>query len=819
MAIKRIDIIHHSHFDYGYTDHQAVCREIQNRYLDVALDAALATMHKRPEEKFRWTAEALFSVYEWWKEASGQRRKSFLKAIGSGQIEVTGFPFSVTTFLTETQWALMLNWVPEELWKKFRIQSVMHCDPNGIPLAGIIEAAKKGVRYLWMGPNDYLGRTPFKKPTAFNWKLPDGKTVFVWINNCYCDAHYLFNENWRQGPVPAYSDLKYRNPEKGDIFSTEKKEMLKAHRRCLERIRILESGEEGAIPGVGNTHPKRTNGYKFERLVISMTNQWRMDNDPPFPPLIDFVAKWNEMGLEPQLRLTTTSAALKEMEAETVGQIPEVRGEWVDWWANGIASAPQELSASRKAKRNLAICRSEIFGRLVNAEHKELRKIEKELCLFDEHNFCSWASVAYPYRVDSLGQLHEKSAFAYRALALSEMVLSDKIKKIIKKKRPGIYAANPSKLPFSGWIELPADALRDRYTHVKDKETGETGSLFYEPGPQDFVTPSGPESFTRENDARTFSDHVPEMKARFWSGVIPPCSIKRYSLLKSGDKNVSGGRQFISFSENGRKLDIKTDCVGWPESVKYNKGSVQLFAQGFGDFISLSPKKHFAPRSVFREIHATEEGWTEKRNRLLFEEGSTYQKAREQDEGPTVFFEQFFTHPFLRWGVRKLRIWKDQPRANLVVTINRRSSLDPQVLYCQFPFPCKGEVPFLSNGGHEFKPGQGQIPGTCMDYYAIDGGVRYSSEKGNWLWSSVDAGLVTFEKPNAFARLVKLPAKTEVLLSMIFDNTWDTNFFADSHGVMEFNYDLLWKPDADYNFTTKEITDVISGRTIVAVSV
>ena len=39
-AIKHIDLIHLSHTDFGFTDHPAVCREMQVRYLDIALDAA-----------------------------------------------------------------------------------------------------------------------------------------------------------------------------------------------------------------------------------------------------------------------------------------------------------------------------------------------------------------------------------------------------------------------------------------------------------------------------------------------------------------------------------------------------------------------------------------------------------------------------------------------------------------------------------------------------------------------------------------------------------------------------------------------------------
>jgi hypothetical protein len=47
--IRQLDLIHFSHTDYGFTDHPAVCRDMQRRYLDVALDTALAT-RKRPDD-------------------------------------------------------------------------------------------------------------------------------------------------------------------------------------------------------------------------------------------------------------------------------------------------------------------------------------------------------------------------------------------------------------------------------------------------------------------------------------------------------------------------------------------------------------------------------------------------------------------------------------------------------------------------------------------------------------------------------------------------------------------------------------------------
>ena len=42
-VIRHIDIVHMTHTDVGFTDHPLVCRQQQVRYLDVAIDAVLAT--------------------------------------------------------------------------------------------------------------------------------------------------------------------------------------------------------------------------------------------------------------------------------------------------------------------------------------------------------------------------------------------------------------------------------------------------------------------------------------------------------------------------------------------------------------------------------------------------------------------------------------------------------------------------------------------------------------------------------------------------------------------------------------------------------
>ena len=97
--VKQLDLIHFSHTDYGFTDHPAVCRDMQRRYLDIALDTALATRNLPDDARFRWTAETTVAVNEWWQAATPDRRKQFLKAVRAGQIEVTALPFNNTPFL------------------------------------------------------------------------------------------------------------------------------------------------------------------------------------------------------------------------------------------------------------------------------------------------------------------------------------------------------------------------------------------------------------------------------------------------------------------------------------------------------------------------------------------------------------------------------------------------------------------------------------------------------------------------------------------------------------------------------------------------
>jgi hypothetical protein len=118
-------------------------------------------------------------------------------------------------------------------------------------------------------------------------------------------------------------------------------------------------------------------------------------------------------------------------------------------------------------------------------------------------------------------------------------------------------------------------------------------------------------------------------------------------------------------------------------------------------------------------------------------------------------------------------------------------------LFLSFDLPSGLPLPVFSSGGVPFTPYRDQLKGTCKDYFAIDGWADYASPGGHWLWVTRDAPLVAVGGPHVVELHQEEPAARHRILAMVFDNCWHTNFVADSHGTMEFQFDLAWRSTLD----------------------
>ena len=795
MSVKTIAIVHHTHTDFGYTEHpQRAVREHVG-YIDRAVDCVLASSDYPIGSRFAWTQEQLYPLRLWWEEASSARKERFFAAVDSGRLEITGTPFNVTAFLSREEWQTAMRWIPDELWDRCRIRSVMQIDVNGMHTGGMLEACRRGIRNLFIGPNTYYGVPPMPTPAAFWWQLDAQKRIFVWLNASYNNGFFLFNRNWRQGPVPDYADLRYRPPEAGDIWQSDDESILSAHRLCLENLAAIEGKAEAPAGETdGFTKNRVSGGYAYETLPVSVTNQWRVDNDPPFFPLADFVRRWNEMGLTPRLVLCTAGEAMEAVKAERGEEIPVYRGEWVDWWANGTASSPAETAYHREARRTLRAARSPLFGPMKEEERRCEREILENLCMYNEHSFGSWASVSAPYSFAAVSQTAEKNIRVYRALDAARCLLADRARAVTAEEKNAIAVFNPTRKPMNAVIRLPLGAMRGEFRSVRCAETGEVWPIGEEDGVSNFLRPRDPSEFGPENVSRTFSDKCGKQGVRFGPVTVPAGA----KLLLIPEKEPVPARALPEMP-----YALETDGNGWPVSLRFGGQSAPVIDGPFGEFLAVRADG-FAPRWTFKDIfeNDSEEERDALRREHLRTLSAEYGQAERTDFPGLAVFWQEFSHPSLFYGVRELSVDLTTGTVRLEVRFDRYSDFTPEVLLLRFDAPSHAGLPTVSNAEVKFRPETDQLPGSCMDYYAVDGWLRYPE---GWMFSMADSALVSFGSPGVVERKTGTGGPPNRVYARLFDNLWDTNFRANACGQMRFRFAAA----ADIPLSEAERTDEV----------
>ena len=764
--IKRVDLILHSHTDIGYTDHPMVTRLRQMQYLDIAIDAVLVSANAPASEKFYWTAEAGHCVDDWWREKPAARRNDLIRAIGTGQLEITALAMNQTPLMDAKQWnQMVIQWLPEEVRKAATIKVGMQNDVNGCPRAGALKMLDHDISFLWMSINGHNGGAPFAPPSAFWWKMPDGRKLFVWLNTGYPEGYYFFHDyNWRQGPVPETTDTRYRPPREGDFFRSDEESVRKYHRHLCERLCGMERG--------GYTHPS---------LPISFTNQWRCDNDPPFPDMPKFIATWNRLGLKPEVRLTTAAAALESLRSSVGDSLPEYQGEFTDWWANGSASGPREVAASREAKRWVTAAASPVFGPMTESATAKETAILHELCFFDEHTWGSVDSIGRPHGLDVLGQYNEKSRYAYHAAGLAKLLLSQRARSKYLRGESGYYLVNTAPEPWSGWVNVLSSAFREPLEALRDAESDRVFPIERRSGFASFSRAGSPSDISPESDQGTIADSTQGYLFRFWIDNLPGHGALR--LVRAEPKETG--------QPAAAPLTVKTDEQGWPISAQW--GDQLLFDRPQGDFVSVEFTK-FNGRWLYMDIHQGDK--SQRKETLAWNVAEPAGTTTVEENPYTICYTQSLKHSRLKWLTRTLEIEKANPKAHLTVRLYRISSELPEWFYIGTSLAVDGKtMPQTSCGGTPFTPFDDQLPGTCRDYFAVDSWINYVSGDMQRTWISRDAPLVTFgERPEPLLRRNAPPEIMNSVYALVYDNTWMTNFPCDQHGIMEFRFDLVLRP-------------------------
>ncbi len=341
-----LHLVQHSHLDIGYTDPQGRVMAESRAYLDSLLELCRDTDDWPEPARFRWAVEGFHSFQDWSANRPARQVENFLERVREGRVELTAMPFNLHTETCSTDELHELLRPVTQLRDRHGIDitTAMQTDVPG-QVVGLPDVlADNGIRYLSVAHN-WAGRAVphlvggAHLPRLFRWQAPSGNSVLVWRTDtphglAYMEGSILgFDESYDSVDdlLPAYLTAlaRFPHPHEG---------------RGIPGFPILD-GTAAATAGV--------DPYPWDVLHLRVLGKFA-DNGPPRRIISDTVRRWNEQWAYPQLRASRNEDFFADAEQRVGDHLETYRGDWSDWWVDGVGAGAVPLAATRRGQAALA---------------------------------------------------------------------------------------------------------------------------------------------------------------------------------------------------------------------------------------------------------------------------------------------------------------------------------------------------------------------------------------------------------------------------------------------------------------------------------
>ncbi|MET9157265.1 glycoside hydrolase family 38 C-terminal domain-containing protein [Streptomyces parvulus] len=337
-----LHLVQHSHLDIGYTDPQGRVMAESRAYLDSLLELCRDTDDWPDPARFRWAVEGFHSFEDWRANRPRRQVESFLDRVREGRVELTAMPFNLHTETCSTDELHELLRPVTELRDRHGIDitTAMQTDVPG-QVVGLPDVlAGNGIRYLSVAHN-WAGRAvPHlvggeHLPRLFRWQAPSGNSVLVWRTDTPHGLAYM------EGSILGF-DESYGHVD----------DLLPAYLSALARFPYPHEGR--GIPGFPALDlPGTADPYPWDVLHLRVLGKFA-DNGPPRRVISDTVRRWNDQWAYPRLRASRNQDFFEDAEKRVGDRLETHRGDWSDWWVDGVGAGAVPLAATRRGQAALA---------------------------------------------------------------------------------------------------------------------------------------------------------------------------------------------------------------------------------------------------------------------------------------------------------------------------------------------------------------------------------------------------------------------------------------------------------------------------------
>ena len=191
----RIQVLHHSHTDIGYTERQ----ELICRYHADFLRQAIAILRRidageAPEQRgFTWQCENYWQIENFLRTASDADREDLVRYAREGRIGLSASYLNLTDLVDDT--VLREHLAAARAWAEgagLEMKSAMTADVNGYSPALPDALSAAGVRYFYSALHTHHGMYPLhRNPAFFRWRGSGGGSVLTFVGEHYHWGHVL----------------------------------------------------------------------------------------------------------------------------------------------------------------------------------------------------------------------------------------------------------------------------------------------------------------------------------------------------------------------------------------------------------------------------------------------------------------------------------------------------------------------------------------------------------------------------------------------------------------------------------------------------
>ncbi len=728
-------LFHHSHTDIGYTELQTRVAQNHVEYLDSVINYCRQTDAYPDDAKFRWNIEVSWALQNFIRTRPEADVRALADLIRAGRVELSGLYLNQSDGFSHEEIMRSVDLAKQYAQTYgFDVRCAMNNDVTGFSWALPQVFAQAGIRYFATGINETRSRAPLRRPNAFWWESPDGSRILHWNGE-----HYLFG-NYE---LLLHEPVAKSAPKVGDYLAK------------------LEARGD----------------YPYDIIAFNV-GAWTTDNCPPGRGLSDLVKEWNERYLSPRLRLATMSEFFGRLEKDYGRTLPVHKLGWPDYWTDGVASTSFETGLNRMTHSDLvsaekisALAAKLDLSKGFSFPGGKIREAHDLAMLYDEHTWGAYNSIDEPQSELARGQWAVKSSFAYEAREASRTLLrrgTEALARLISADGEFEFAVfNPLSWPRTDVVRvtLPSGPLREAKgkLRVVDRRLG-GGAKFQMLGDDVLLVlaPNVP-SMGYAVFAVTAGEASPGTAAGPGSEVRGNTIENRFYRVTVDAK--TGGISSLYDKELGRELVDKT-CP-WPLNAYIYEQPVGG-RKAVDDMTKRAAFNRWSPESA-----KVEAGW----------------------RGPVASSLIVKSSPKMCASLeQRIVLYDDVKRIDLVNVLNKEETFDPEAVYFAFPFEV-GPGPLGPNVRFEIAdadmaPGVEQLPGTTLDWHAVQNWVEFSGKDARVVWSPVEAPLVQFGDINTGKWLKKLDLANAWVFSYAMNNYWMTNFKASQEGRVEFRYSL-----------------------------